>query len=301
MNTKTSDRWLFIINSTAGHGKTGKKINQLVLNLNKYKFDYEIEITKYAGHACELAEQATDSGFDKIIAMGGDGTANEVVNGIMRSKNSANVVMGILPEGTGNDFARVFKLPHDVKRAVQCFKQQKIINIDLGKVEEHYFLNSFGLGFDAVVAKNVNDLKNIQGLARYMVAILKAMVRYQNYRGILENDNQKREINFILFSVGNGKFCGNGFKLTPDAQPDDGKLDIGIVCGLTRRRLLKLLPQARNGKHLQQPEVEMLKTSKFKISSEKPLPYYMDGEIPTLKNNREIEVELIPGCIRFLI
>lgn len=301
MKNSSNEKWLFIINSTAGHGKTGKKINQLVLNLNKYGFDYEIKITKYAGHAIELAKLGADSGYHKIISMGGDGTAFEVVNGIMRSENKNNVVMGILPEGTGNDFARVFHLPHDVKKAVQRFKQQKIINLDLGKVEDYYFLNTFGLGFDAVVAKNVNDLKRFHGVIRYAMGILKAMVHFHNYRVKLEINDTIREIEFILFSVGNGKFCGNGFKLTPNAKPNDGKLDIGIVSGLTRKRLLKLLPQARRGKHLHQPEVEMLRTDKFKISSAKYLPYYLDGEIPKLKNNHEIKVELVTGCLSFLI
>ncbi len=301
MKDFSQERWLFIINSTAGHGKTGKKINQLVLNLNKYGFDYEIKLTKYTGHAIELAKLGADAGYHKIISMGGDGTAFEVVNGIMQSENRNNVVMGMLPEGTVNDFARVFHLPHDVKKAVQRFKQQKIINLDLGKIEDYYFLNTFGLGFDAVVAKNVNDLKRFRGLIRYAIGILKAMVHYRNYHAVLEMNEIMREINFILFSVGNGKFCGNGFKLTPNAQPNDGKLDIGIVSGLTRKRLLKLLSQSRRGNHLHRPEVEMLRADKFKISSEKPLPYYLDGEIPKLKNDYKIEVELIPGCLSFLI
>ncbi|MFO7895736.1 MAG: diacylglycerol kinase family lipid kinase [Candidatus Cloacimonadales bacterium] len=302
MNDLNSNKskWMFIVNSTAGHGKSGQKINQLILNLNRYSFDYEIALTKYPGHAREMARQAADSGFCRIIAVGGDGTANEVVNGIMQSGKQELVVFGMIPEGTGNDFARIFNLPHEIKRAVQRLQQNKIIQLDLGRVEGHYFLNSLGLGFDAVVAKNVNALQHLKGFSRYLVAIAQAMMRYQNYQATLQIGESSRKIDFILFSVGNGQYCGNGFRLTPNAKPDDGLLDIGIVSGLTRKRLLRLLPSARRGKHLQQPEVEVLQAPKFTICAEQPLPLYLDGEIPLLENSNQITVEVLKNSLRCL-
>ena len=290
-------RWMFILNSTAGHGQGCKKINQLIHSLNRYSFDYEIALTKCVGHAKKLAQHAADSGFTRIIAVGGDGTANEVVNGIMRSSKNAEIIFGMIPQGTGNDFARIFGLSHDPKKAVQRLKQEKVIKLDLGKVEEYYFLNSLGLGFDAVVAKNVNSLKKLKGLSRYLVAIIQAMIRYKNYQATLKIENNSREIDFILFSVGNGQYCGNGFRLTPQAKPDDGLLDVGIVSGLTRRRLLRLLPGARRGKHLSQPEVEMLRVEKFTIQTEHHLPLYLDGEIPILQDRNQITVEAVKNSL----
>ena len=294
------DKWLFIINFTAGRGRAGKKINELILYLNKYGFDYDIEVSKYAKHAIELARRAVEEGYEKIIAVGGDGTANEVINGIMQSGKAGNVTFGIIPEGAGNDFARVFTLSRKMKKAVQRLKCNKVINIDIGKVEDYYFLNSLGMGFDAVVAEYASKFKKINGFARYFLAILKALIRFTNYKAKIIIDGEEKEIDFTLFSVGNGQYCGGGIMLTPNAKVDDGLLDIGIVSGLTRRRLLKILPEALQGKHLHNEEVEMMSAEKFQIISNEKLPVYFDGEIPILKDCRNITIEILKSRIRFL-
>lgn len=298
---KNRDRWFFVVNATAGQGKTGKKINQLILALNKYNFDYEIEITKYAGHGIELAGRAVKAGFEKIIAVGGDGTANEVMNGILNQDKSGKIVLGIIPEGGGNDFARVFHLSSDITKSILRLKQHKIINIDVGKVEKYYFLNSLGMGFDAVAVKYASEMKRVNGLLRYLLAIFKAMVKYKNYDIELEVNGETKKLNFTIFSVGNGQYCGGGIKLTPLAKVDDGLLDVGIVTGLTRRRLLKILPQALQGKHLHHPEVEMLKTKYLKVRSEYDIPLYLDGDIPKLEDPQNIEVEILKDRLRFFI
>ena len=129
-------KWLFIVNATAGQGKTGRKVNKLMHSLTEHNFDFEIELTKAPMHAVELAMNAVKNGFQKIVAVGGDGTLNEVVNGIMKSGSEKSIHLGLIPEGGGNDFARNFKLSNNIDKAIDLLKKETTINIAVGKIED---------------------------------------------------------------------------------------------------------------------------------------------------------------------
>lgn len=293
-------RWFFIVNSTAGRGKTGKKISKIVNSLNSHKLDFEIELTKAPKHATKIAEDAIAKGFNHIVSVGGDGTLNEVVNGIMTSGRSTEVNLGILPEGGGNDFAANFNLSDKVDKAIETLLKFNLRKIDVGKIEDKYFINALGIGFDARVAVISNTIKYLNGLPRYILAVLKALITLKMARAEIILDNCKLHKPFLLLAIGNGLSTGGGFLLTPEARVDDGLLDICFISKVNRRRVLNLLPSAIKGKHLKEPEVIIHQSKKIEIICQEPLPIYYDGELPKLKDPLHIVIDLLPKKLNLI-
>jgi len=289
---------IFIINSAAGKGKAGKKINLLIRELNKNIPEYSIELTKGEKHATELAREAAEKGFRNIVAVGGDGTINEVITGIIRSGKDVN--FGIIPLGGGNDLARNFRISSNMKRAVKLIRKKKIIQIDAGKIEDLYFINSFGIGLDAKVTENAGKTKLLNGLPRYIFAVLKALINMKSYKIEVFVNNEKISSDYTMISIGNGKYCGGGFMLTPNATADDGLFDICFINKVNRRKILKLLPAALKGKHITEQEVTMKRTDKIRFQTSDKIPIYFDGEIPKLKNPNDFEIELLPKRINLI-
>ncbi|MCF7919983.1 MAG: diacylglycerol kinase family lipid kinase [Candidatus Cloacimonetes bacterium] len=295
-------KWFFIVNSTAGNGRTGKKINDLINLLNQERFDFRIELTRYAKHGIELAREAALEGFEYIIAVGGDGTASEVAGGIMSSGRSSEVKFGIIPEGGGNDFCRNFHLSSNLEKCLQQLIEGRILPANMAKIEDNYVLNSLGIGFDAQAALYANKIKWLNGLPRYMLAVFIAMLHFRNFRlRIIIDDEREIKGKFLLLAAGNGKFAGGGFKLTPDALVDDNYLDIMLAEDVTFLRLFKVLPKALEGLHTSEKEVSIFRCRKLEVFSEIDLPLYFDGEIPDLNNKRHIKVELLSEKINLLV
>ncbi len=296
-----NEKWFFIVNVTAGRGKTGKKISKLVTSLNEHKIDFEIELTKFSKHATKLTLNAIENGYQKIAGVGGDGTINEIVNGIMQSGKQEKIVFAIIPEGGGNDFARYFHIPKNIEKAIHLLEIGKTQMVDIGKFDETYFMNSLGIGFDAKAAINANKIKWLNGLLRYYSAILLALFTNKPYKMNIKLDSEKISDELLMFSVGNGRFCGGGFQVTPNAIIDDGLFDICMIKFINRRKILKLLPTVIPGKHLNYEEVTTKRAKKIEVSSENEIPLYFDGEIPKLKNPKKVKIEIIPQKIKLVV
>jgi len=290
---KHKDKWLFIVNSVAGRGKTGRVLSELVTSLNNLGFNYEIEITKASRHATELAHEYIKKGYRKIVAVGGDGTVNEVVNGIMRSTKADEVQFGVIPKGGGNDFARNLHLDSNIEENLKVLLREDTKEVDVGRIEDNYFINALGIGFDAEVAENSKAIKFLNGFPRYILAILKTLLKLKARKIQLEINNETFERSILLMSIGNGISAGSGFLLTPNAIIDDGIYDICIIKSLSVLRILKLLPTTITGEHINYPEVEIKQASMIKITTENPIPVYFDGEIPVLKDPLKLEIELL--------
>ena len=293
-------KWFFIVNSTAGRGKTGKKISKLVTSLNRHKLDFEIELTKAPQHAIQIVKDAIKKGFHNIISVGGDGTLNEVVNGVMLSGKSEEINVGIIPEGGGNDFAANFNLSSNIDKAVSTLQKFMIKKIDVGKIEDRYFINALGIGFDARAAQISNKIKHLNGLPRYLLAVIKALVSLKPFEAEVKLDNYTYNSPFLLIAIGNGKYTGGGFLLTPEALIDDGFLDICFIKTITRRRILSLLPSAIKGKHLKEPEVDLKQSKTIEVITKTPLPFYTDGELPVLTNPLHFKIELLPKKLNLI-
>ncbi|MCD4795977.1 MAG: diacylglycerol kinase family lipid kinase [Candidatus Cloacimonetes bacterium] len=295
-----NEKWFFIVNAIAGIGKTGRLLSRFITILNDHKLDFDIEITKAPKHATKLALDAVNNGYTRIAAVGGDGTVNEVVNGIMLSQRSDEVTFGIIPEGGGNDFARNFDIPNFVGKAVSTLEKHNTTKVDVCKIEDYYFINSLGIGFDARVAEYACKAKYLNGLPRYLFAVLKALVKLKPYKMKISLDNKNIESSFLMITIGNGRYCGGGFKLTPNSIANDGKFDICLIDAITRRRLLRVLPKAIKGTHIELPEVKIERSDSIEIKTDQEIPVYFDGELPVLKNPKNFRIELLPKKINLI-
>ena len=300
MIKQSDNRYFFVVNTTAGRGKTGKILNKLIERLKEKKIHHELSITKHPLHAIELTKEAIKKGFRTIIAVGGDGTINEVVNGIIKSKKNDLVKLGIIPEGGGNDFARNFGIGSDIDDDIEIIMRSDTRKIDVGSIENRYFINALGIGFDASVAQYAAGIKFLNGLPRYFMALIKAAIKLKNHHLFLKVNERLLDLSTLLVSIGNGLSTGGGFLLTPNAKVDDGKFDICIIKAVKLGRIPKILGRVLAAKHLDLPEVEIIQTDTIEICSDKIVPIYYDGELPELKDPYNMKIQLHPEMINLI-
>jgi YegS/Rv2252/BmrU family lipid kinase len=241
------------------------------------------------------------TGFRTVVAVGGDGTIHEVINGVMRSRYSKEVSLGIIPLGGGNDFVRSAGIPLDLQQALTIIKHNHTTDLDVGKLEDRYFINSMGIGFDAVVCKISSKIKFLNGLLRYLFATIIAFFFYKKYKVGIKTFNDLYRTSSVMITIGNGKFCGGGYCLTPDAEFNDGKLDVCLVKSVPLWKVLTVFPKAISGTHTKLPFIEMKKTHILEVQSDVELPVYLDGEIPKLTNYNHIRIKLIKNAIKLII
>jgi diacylglycerol kinase (ATP) len=289
--------YIFIINSVSGNGKALKAWQQIKVELEKEKVPYRSFFTKYAGHAEEIAEQVAELHQEKleaIVAVGGDGTAHEIINGLAAYPH---LPVGYIPGGSGNDFARGFMIPRSPRKAWQKILKQRgrtKKRYDLGlykllntKKRERFFVNGLGIGFDGEVAKATNEssyktfLNRIKcgGLA-YTISLLRLLFSYQRHEVTLEIDGEETHFSKVwLIAVSNIAFYGGGMKISPLAKPNDGKLNLCIVHGIHPLQLLSVFGSVFLGKHHKFRGVTLLEGKTIKVVSENPMTIHADGEI----------------------
>lgn len=280
---------IFIINPKAGKHKAETYVEYINEN---YKHPI-IKITEYEGHGIELAkEYAKENSI--IYAVGGDGTLNEVVNGVMQSSYRKETVVASVPCGSGNDFIREITEKKDVIEILKDYKDGETKLIDLGKVNGRYFMNIASVGFDAEIVWNARKYKKLPlisaGLAYgfsiiEMVLLLKKYpVKYKIGRG----ESVREDIMFCTFA--NGKYYGGGMKPAPNAEIDDGLLEIAVVHNVSRRKLFRVLPKYLKGDIDNVAEITVTKEMKAYIQGKQELPLNLDGEV-TWGKSYKIEIE----------
>jgi len=300
MKTTIEDHWILILNPKAGRGKAGKMIPKIETILQKKSIKYKLIITENPKHAESITEKKITSGYRRFAAIGGDGTINEVVNGIMKSGISEEITFGIIPLGGGNDYVKSAFSERNLESSIESLKSKFLRKIDVGKIENFYFINSFGLGFDAVAAHYASEIKILNSLTRYLFAVLKTLFTFKGAYIKMKFNNEIREGRFLMVSVLNGKFIGGGFKVAPDAKIDSGVFVLSIIKEVSKLRILKLLPSVISGKHVHEKEVSICTTNKIEFSSAETIPVYFDGELPKLKNPNNFSVEIIPKTINLI-
>jgi YegS/Rv2252/BmrU family lipid kinase len=283
----------FIINPKARNGHCLKIWERVEIQLKVEQISYLAFFTEYPGHANILARQiATKKREQKIIiAVGGDGTMHEVMNGIVKEKN---ITLGFIPGGSGNDFSRGFQIPVDPVEALKVIlrlAKQEALPIDIGKITtddstEHYFINNIGAGFDAVISYEVNQSKmkallNKLSMGRlvYVYFLLKKLFTYKTSTIDLSIDGKKHIFEQTWFvTVSNQPYYGGGMKIAPVAEPDDGLFDITVVHQLSRWKLLLVFISVFWGKHIHFKEVKTYKGKVVSIQSQAALYVHADGE-----------------------
>lgn len=286
--------YCFIVNPASGRGKglgVGRELEERLQYLN---LDYQVIYTKAPEHAIELAQAASKT-FECVVAVGGDGTLNEVVNGLGQS----GCTLGLLPVGSGNDFARAVSLETKLDVALNKLLRGEIRSIDLGKVNNRYFHNGVGVGFDAHVVNTSLKVKRLRGNAIYLYSVLRTLLKYRPVPLAMHFNHKTHTSDYFMVTIGNGISLGGGFLLTPDAQIDDGLFDLCLIQNMPLLSILRNLIKVYSGKHKEDPRVEIVRTENLKIRSEKPFAVHVDGELLGM-DLTALNVEIIPKALNII-
>lgn len=273
---------LIIFNPNAAFGRSVKKLAAIKAKFMSLGIKTTFIATEYAGHGRELVAKAELSGFDGLVAAGGDGTAFEVLNGLYQHPKPARIPLGLLPIGTGNAFSRELALQTDVlTEAIELLQRGHTRQVDVGFVQSadssFYFLNIVSMGF-AVDAGRVALKLKFLGKNAYTLATLWQVLKLKSYPLLMEIDGESISSDNIFVTFSNSRYTGTHFLIAPDARIDDGLLDVTILERLPRVRLLKLFPSIYSGTHVQYNEVSTYKASRIKILSPRGFLLGPDGE-----------------------
>jgi YegS/Rv2252/BmrU family lipid kinase len=299
-----------IANPIAGKGTGEQLIPKVEERLREYRLDFNLSRTERPWHAAELAYQAVHDGYDVIVASGGDGTCNEVINGLMMAAQETHKTptLGLISIGRGNDFAYGTGIPRDWEGGCKALIENKRRLIDVGRltgdgVEPHpcrYIGNGLGIGFDAMV--NVLATRSqIHGTLGYALAAIQTIALYFNAPTLhIELDNEIIEHPSLMTSIMNGRRMGGGFLLTPEGLVDDGLFDLCIAQKVSRLTIIKMLPRFMKGTQAGHPAVYFTRSKKVHVTAlDGTFPYHVDGE--TLSTHaRDLTVEILPAALNLI-
>jgi len=282
---------VFVVNPRAGRGRGARIARELPDLIRRHDVEARVVCTTAPGDGTRLAREA--AGYASlVIAVGGDGTAHEVVNGVA----GTDATFGLIPFGTGNDLALALGIPSGPAAALDVALRGQTKLIDLGRFDDHWFANSLGLGFEAQVTIESRRVTRLRGFAVYLWATMRALgnLRCPVYR--IRIDDDVIEGRHLLVCIGNGPRVGGGFYLTPNADNTDGRFDVCLVEGMGRARVLATLPKALDGTHVNAPTVTMHRGRTIEIECADGFPFHADGEvIDTCRTSLRIDIH--PGAL----
>ncbi|MFC2099888.1 diacylglycerol/lipid kinase family protein [Candidatus Bipolaricaulota bacterium] len=289
--------FFLIVNLIAGRGRCKALLPKIKAELDRRGFEYDLHYTNEPQEATDVARMGIEAGYRRIVAMGGDGTINEVVNGLV----GADAVLGVIPAGTGNDFVRMLGIPSDPLHALDVFRTGSERVMDLGRIaDDRCFVNGVGIGLDAHVARDVLQMEHLHGATAYMVAAVKAVFRFPAFPVSIRSSDWKIDLTCLSLGIANGIYSGGGFKLAPKASIEDSLIDIAAIGDFPKlERLIRLL-QARAGKHLGLSNVHYRQLAEAEISSNAKLVAHVDGE-PYRLPRETFTVKVVPDALRVLV
>lgn len=290
-----------ILNANCGLLSCEAKVERIRQGMQASRLEYDLVVTDQPAQGFEAAQQAVRDGWPIIVAAGGDGTINEVVNGLFRTEERDPApILGILPLGTANDLADELALPRDVALACQRLATGNTRLIDVGLVNGRYFVNNSAVGLEPVVTLIQNDMRQIKGNLRYILAALRGIIQAKPWYVRLSWETGMYEGLVTLVSVGNSPRTGGAFYMTPKAKVDDGLLDFVYAGAMSRWQMLKLLPQTFSGKHINHPLVVYQQATVLTITTTPPTPIQTDGEVFE-RSAVEIHYQILPQKLQVIV
>jgi len=272
-----------ILNPVAGKGRTARISQQLISCLQEKKIPFQLEMTKFSGHATEIAIRMCNE-REIVVVAGGDGTINEVLSGIVGSE----ATLAFLPFGSGNDYNKNIGIPKKIDKAIDAIINGKKKLVDLGKVvywnkhdekKQRYFINTLGLGLDAEIAHETQGIRFLRGLPLYLTAAVKALYKHSINEYEITSGKTRRKEQAFFICIGNGNFEGGGFKLLPNAIINDSQLDICVVGAMPLQKAVLLVPKIMKGRHEGLNNISMWKSKEIQIQAKNPFVLHGDGEI----------------------
>lgn len=284
---------LFIVNPKSGVQKK-RQIPLLVeKNIDRNKYDFSIERTQYAGHACELARAAAERGVDIVVAVGGDGTINEVGRSLVHTSTA----MGVIPCGSGNGFARHLGIPLEPKKAIEFINEAHPVSIDYGKLNGRPFFCACGVGFDALVSNHFAK-GGRRGLFSYVQKTLADWVTYKSDVYEVEADNVRKKYKAFVIACGNASQYGNNAYIAPYASMRDGLLTVSVLSPFLPVEVPKIVAQLFANRFDKSDHMTMLTARRIKIKRKAAGPVHYDGEPCEMEAN--LVVEVVPEGIKVL-
>ena len=293
-----------IVNPTAGGGRVGQRWPEIEGLLSKAGLQFEHELTQHRNHATEIARKAVDDGHHRVICVGGDGTVNETVNGLVRDgRVPPDVSLGIIPCGTGSDFRRSVGIDCDPCAAIETALGDSVRAVDVGEIEctldgkpvVRYFVNIAGLGFDAEVALRANGMtKLVSGTVTYLASLVLTLISYRNKDIRLVVDGQEQTGRFNSVVVCNGQYFAGGMWMGPKAAADDGILDVVLLRDMGKLEFLATVPKVYKGRHLEHPKVEPALAKVIHVESDQPMYVQAEGEFV---GEAPATFRVIPGAL----
>jgi diacylglycerol kinase (ATP) len=295
---------VFLVNPAAEGGAVGRRWPEMSHRAAGLGLRGDTLLSERPGHLRELAREAVENGASLLVAVGGDGTVNEVVQGLAGKQAE----LAIIPRGTGWDFARTYGIPRRLEAAVAVALQGHVRAIDLGRASyrswdgreaESYFANIASAGMTGAIAKRANETsKALGGKVSYAWATLAVFARWQNDEVLVQVDDERRSGRMHDVVVANGRYFGGGMMICPEAEPDDGLFDVLLIGDLTKRDLLVTLPKTYRGRHLPHPKAELLRGAVVTVDAPEPLPVELDGEQP---GTTPVRFEIVPQALRLRV
>lgn len=313
--SETNTKWLVIVNPKASVGKSEKdwpQIKQLLINEG---IEFEAVLTEYPRHAIEIVRNAIlEKGYCKFIAVGGDGTNNEVINGIFTQNQvpTNEITMGVIPIGTGNDWRRTFDIPLEYDKVIKIIKAGHIFAHDIGKLSYYnngetcirYFLNAAGTGLDEMVCQSTNLMKQKGkgGTIRYLISLVKCMLTYKiTHIQLTIDDELVFDDSILNLSIGNGRFNGGGMMTMPNAVPNDGMFDVTVIKKVSILKFAANVKNVYDGTFIKKiNEVKTFRGRKVKIVSIPPHSLLVETEGENL-NNSPFEFEMLTKSINMIV
>ena len=299
-------RCLFLVNPASGNGEAGKRWPEIAHRAATRGLEGDARFSERPGHLAELAREAALEGAELLVVVGGDGSVNEVANGL--AGLTAAPELAVVARGTGWDFVRTYAIPRKIDEAVRVALEGSTRTIDLGRVtyrswegpeQEAYFANVASAGMSGAIAKRANETsKALGGKASYLWATFAVFAGWSATEMRVTVDGETREGRMFDVVVANGKFFGGGMKICPDAEPDDGLFDVLLIGDLTKRDLLLTMPKIYRGTHLPHPKGELLRGRAVSVDAGEPVPIELDGEQP---GTTPVRFETVPGALRLRV
>lgn len=297
---------VFLVNPASNNGATGKRWPELAHRAAALGLAGETLFSERPGHLIDLAELAVHDGAELLVAVGGDGTLNEAVNGLLRAGGAAE--LATIPLGTGMDFVRTYGIPTKFDDAVRTAVDGTARTIDVGRVafrrwdgdeDERYVANVGSVGMSAAVAQRANGMsKALGGRATFFYALVRVFFEWENTVVTVELDGERRESRLHDVIVANGEWHGGAMHLAPDARPDDGLFDVVFIGDINKLDFVTTAPKIYSGKYLAHPKVEVARSRTVRVDGVERLPIELDGE---QVGTTPVRFEVVPGAVRIRV
>jgi diacylglycerol kinase (ATP) len=296
------DNISLFINPTAGRGRAGRRMHRICEILDQAGVTFDLYESKAVRDLESQVSKLVNAGARKIVVAGGDGTVHEAVNGIMRAGGDAR--LGLIPTGTGNDFAKACWIPLDWELATRrladrLLADERFRRVDIGRMNDRFFANGAGIGFDAKVTRLAREYRWPIGDLVYLFSIFRCMVDgIESPHVTLSSSDFNWSGPVTLVNVSNGAWLGGMFHIAPEALNNDGQLEMIIVDPVTRLRISALIPKLVRGSHMQEAEIRHASVRQLSIVATETMPSHLDGEVGEL--GKRFDIDILPDALELL-